>query len=379
MALSTSTYLLLRLSILVILNLKLTSAASLGTYNVDSDSVSISGFSSGGFMAAQLGIAYSDVFKVGFGVFAGGPFDCARNQPKITCMMNNTPSIEIPTENIRLWSGKQIDNIGNLKSRKVYMQVGERDEIIGVNVLSQLRNQLSSFLIEEYTTHVVSRGAAHTFPTSFDSAGNNECGVSKPPFISDCGYDGAGEVLRWLYGRDSLTSKNAGQLKGTIVEYEQTGEFGAGARGGAMGEKGYLYVPDNCRDGSSSTVCRLHVALHGCCQSYDLIGNHFVENTGYNQWADTNDIIVLYPQTAVDNSSHTTWDGDVQANTLSCWDWIGMYGDDTDQKGGVQMEAIVNQVKRIVSGFAGNHGSADADAEAETKSAPRSVYPDREL
>ena len=32
-------------------------------------------------MAAQLGIAYSDVFKVGFGVFAGGPFDCARNQP----------------------------------------------------------------------------------------------------------------------------------------------------------------------------------------------------------------------------------------------------------------------------------------------------------
>lgn len=81
MAFSTYTLLSPLLSILVFLSLKLTSAASLGTYNVDPDSVSISGFSSGGFMAAQLGIAYSDVFKVGFGVFAGGPFDCARNQP----------------------------------------------------------------------------------------------------------------------------------------------------------------------------------------------------------------------------------------------------------------------------------------------------------
>ena len=52
----------------------------LGVYNVDPSSVSISGFSSGGFMTVQLGVAYSDVFNVGFGVFAGGPYDCARNQ-----------------------------------------------------------------------------------------------------------------------------------------------------------------------------------------------------------------------------------------------------------------------------------------------------------
>lgn len=54
--------------------------ASLGAYNVDPFSVSVSGLSSGGFFSAQLGVAYSDVFPVGFGVFAGGPFDCARNQ-----------------------------------------------------------------------------------------------------------------------------------------------------------------------------------------------------------------------------------------------------------------------------------------------------------
>lgn len=52
----------------------------LGSYNIDPESISVSGFSSGGYMAAQLGIAYSDLFKVGFGVFAGGPYDCARDQ-----------------------------------------------------------------------------------------------------------------------------------------------------------------------------------------------------------------------------------------------------------------------------------------------------------
>ncbi|KAL4999424.1 Alpha/Beta hydrolase protein [Aspergillus recurvatus] len=376
MDLSTSTHLLPLLTILAVLNLSLTSAASLGAYNVDPDSVSISGFSSGGFMATQLGVAYSSVFKVGFGVFAGGPFDCARNQPNRTCMNNNTPAIKIPTENIQLWSGKQIDNIADLKTRKVYMQVGELDRITGPNVLSQLKSQLASFLTEEYTTHIVSSGAGHTFPAAFDSVGNNDCRVSESPFISDCGYDGPGEVLSWLYGRGGLKPKNKGKLKGNVLEFDQTGEFGAGARDSGMGEKGYLYVPDDC-NGSSSTVCKLHVVLHGCCQSYHLIGDKFMENTGYNQWADANDIIVLYPQTTVDNSLHTIWDGGVHANPLACWDWIGLYGEDADQKGGVQMEAIVNQVKRIASGFEG--GYSRADAEAEAISAWVSAYPDREL
>lgn len=56
------------------------SAATLGSYNVDPTSVSVSGMSSGGFFSVQLGVAYSSIFQTGFGVFAGGPFDCARNQ-----------------------------------------------------------------------------------------------------------------------------------------------------------------------------------------------------------------------------------------------------------------------------------------------------------
>lgn len=55
-------------------------AQSLGSYNINPKHVSVSGISSGGYMAGQLGVAYSGLFIAGFGVFAAGPFDCARDQ-----------------------------------------------------------------------------------------------------------------------------------------------------------------------------------------------------------------------------------------------------------------------------------------------------------
>lgn len=60
-------------------------ATTLQPYNVDPDSVSVSGMSSGGFMTAQLAVAYSGTFRAGFGVFAGGPYDCARDQG-VSCL-----------------------------------------------------------------------------------------------------------------------------------------------------------------------------------------------------------------------------------------------------------------------------------------------------
>src|SRR5215204_928071 len=49
---------------------------SLGRYGIDARKVTVSGISSGGYMAVQLGVAYSAVFS-GVGVFAAGPFACA--------------------------------------------------------------------------------------------------------------------------------------------------------------------------------------------------------------------------------------------------------------------------------------------------------------
>ncbi|KAK2616360.1 hypothetical protein QQS21_000794 [Conoideocrella luteorostrata] len=340
-------------SIITILLVAITTvlAADLQGYNVDPNSVSVSGLSSGGFMAAQLGVAYSDVFRTGFGVFAGGPFDCARNQQYSMCMNNGNPGISQPTQNMKAWSGKQIADTANLKQRKVFMEVGTSDYTVGLNPMNLLKQQLSGFTTESNIAFVSQPGQAHTFPTDFDSTGNNACGSTGSPFISNCGYDGAGAVLKWMYGD---LQPRASTAASTVQSYSQSGKYGAAG----MDSNGYIYVPKSCQSGG--TVCKLHVALHGCQQTYSAIQNKYTTNTGYNRWADANNIVILYPQGVPDNTAHQAWQGTLP-NPYGCWDWVGWYGNNADQIGGVQMSAIVNQVKQITSGYKqGNGGSSSS-------------------
>ena len=72
--------------------------------------------------------------------------------------------------------------------------------------------------------------------------------------------------------------------------------------------------------------CRLTVALHGCLQSAEILGTEFYTKIGVNEWADTNRIIVLYPQ------AHATTVAELPAqnalaplntNPHGCWNWWG--------------------------------------------------------
>jgi hypothetical protein len=242
-------------------------------------------------------------------------------------MYNQNPSITAPVANMKSWSGKQINPVSNLQSRKIYMWTGSADTTVGPNVMNQLKAQLANFDTPANVSYITTSGAVHTFPTDFDASGDNSCSSSVSPYISNCQYDGAGAVLKWMYG--SLNARNTGTLSGSIVSFSQTGEYGASG----MDTTGYLYVPKACQSGSG-IVCKLHVALHGCLQSYSMIGSKFVSNTGYNMWADTNNIIILYPQAIADNTMHTVWTGTLLPNPNGCWDWVGWYGANADQLGG---------------------------------------------
>ena len=52
-------------------------AVNLPALKIDKTQTTVSGLSSGGFMAVQLHVAYSATFAKGAGVVAGGPFYCA--------------------------------------------------------------------------------------------------------------------------------------------------------------------------------------------------------------------------------------------------------------------------------------------------------------
>ncbi len=59
-----------------------------------------------------------------------------------------------------------------------------------------------------------------------------------------------------------------------------------------MGDTGYFYVPRSC----NTNQCGLHVVFHGCNQDLETLGETFIHKTRLNEYADTNDFVVLYPQ-----------------------------------------------------------------------------------
>jgi hypothetical protein len=135
-------------------------------------------------------------------------------------------------------------------------------------------------------------------------------------------------MLQHLYG--PLNPRNNGTLTGNLVEFNQT----AFVTGNGMATTGWAYVPQACTTGAT---CRLHVVLHGCKQNTASVGQQVVQNAGYNRWADSNGIVVLYPQTST-------------AATNSCWDWWGYGSANYAKKSGPQMVAIKAMVDRVGSG-----------------------------
>jgi len=138
------------------------------------------------------------------------------------------------------------------------------------------------------------------------------------------------------YGGPSLHGRNNGTLDGTLIHFDQTA-FGASASN-SMDTNGYVFVPKGCANGHS---CGLVVAFHGCLQTQADIGTKFITEAGINAWADSNDIVVLYPF-AVQSTSATAY------NPNGCWDWWGYDDPNYALKSGTQISIVYKMVQRVM-------------------------------
>jgi len=297
---------------------------------IDPAETTLSGLSSGGFMAVQLHVAFSATFKKGAGIFAGGPFYCAEGSVFYAtgrCMKHDS-SIPVATliNTTRSWATSgTLDPVANLSNSKVYLFSGTLDSAVTPPVMADLKTYYQAFVPAANIVYKSDVGAEHSMVT--DDYGSS-CSVKTPPYINDCNFDLAGAMLQQLYG--TLNPRNNGTLSGSFVEYDQT----AFVTGHGMAGTGWVYVPQACAAG---TRCRLHVVLHGCKQNTTDVGQQYVRSTGYNRWADSNNIVMLYPQTGA-------------GATNSCWDWWGYDSVNYAKKSGPQMAALKAMVDRVSSG-----------------------------
>lgn len=301
-------------------------------------SVTVSGISSGAYMAQQFHTAYSSSVS-GLGMVAGGPYYCAKGRTINAlnrCMKTylGLPQIEDSLgEARRLSSQGLIDPIQNLAQSRVYVIAGTNDKTV-YPVMGRLT-------VDLYQAWGVSKASimsdfdipsGHTFPT--DHYGGKCEVASEKPWISNCGRDVAGEILNHLLG--ALKGRVSADPSRIFSFYQLKNISEKDREGLSMHETGYVYMPKDCEN--PDTACRIHVAFHGCKQTQDQIGKIFVENAGYNDWAESNQLIVLYPQAKVSQSL---------GNPNGCWDWWGYTDSNYHTKEGAQMKLISKLIDRI--------------------------------
>jgi poly(3-hydroxybutyrate) depolymerase len=354
------------LAILPTLSATAQAAEKLGSFPVDPAQVSVAGISSGAFMANQLQVAHSaDI--MGAAMIAGGLYGCAVQDVTddgVLALASQAvgPCLKVPfllddvstyKDRVKKLAAKGwIDPLANLAHAKVYFFTGSSDQVVdsetvvkGKALYDALGVPADNIVFEDHSGPAAKAG--HSWVTkNFGGA----CDANASPYIDDCKYDQAGAELKAIYGQDLKPS--AAAAAGRIVAFDQK-EFVPGKATAANGllDAGFLYVPKACEPGASQP-CRLQVVLHGCKQSSEELGDEFYTKIGVNEWADANNILVLYPQahatTAAELPPNLWADALLYANPEGCWNWWG-YSDDRQYltKKGVQVVAIWKMIQRL--------------------------------
>jgi len=304
------------------------SAVASKNIDLDPKSVTVSGVSSGAFMAVQMHVIHSKVIS-GAASVAGGAFACARSgslAAQLDCM--SRPSSDRADEFIasarELEGAGSIDLLTHLHDDRVLIFSSQNDSVVSPKNADRLESFYRAFIPSTQILRRQDEKAAHGFPTlNYGSP----CEKGKLPWLLQCQLDLAGDILNFFYG--PLESRKDSK-KENLRRFSQTS---FGSERALLYESGWIYIPTDCQRGAT---CRLHLAFHGCQMNPDFIQDQFVVHSGFNEWAEGNRIIILYPQAAKSSKS-----------PQACWDWFGATGPDYLTKSGLQIQAVFQMIQAL--------------------------------
>ncbi|HAY27047.1 MAG TPA: hypothetical protein DIT03_13250 [Candidatus Accumulibacter sp.] len=413
--------------------------------NIDPAQISVSGISSGGFMAHQFHVAHSDRI-MGVGIVAGGPYYCSAGSI-LDAVTKCSQFVMLECRQLGLdakWCGKtdlapkntrearhvaqasfteakkqeaagSISKLAGLKGDKVYLISAEYDAIVPHGVMDAVFHFYAD--ADKAGIEAGNIDYNRTFParhTMVRDAFNKPAGdvvgnCALPPavapptdrnaFIDDCeavarqrqardqcvcpppsgasgaaagcppagkqaackdlqDVDLAGAILKRIYGEQALKGGRVAVAEGEVKAFDQRSVFSRFSdipynelQNASMAREGYVFIPKSCQDGRK---CRLHVAFHGCLQGGSTdhrsgqSGNLFAKFAGYNEWAQANDIVVVYPQVQVRNGTLQS----PPVNPRGCWDWWGQYYTHAGYhtQGGQQIRAVAQMINTLAGG-----------------------------
>lgn len=295
---------------------------------VHSIEFTVSGFSSGAFMAMQLHLAHSSSVT-GVGISAGASYRFSQGLlPELAYFY--LPSL-INVNGLVEYAQVQemdfnIDPLENLKNSRVWVHGSKNDEKVYIGLVKKVEEFYRLYTSNIKTVYNLKN--KHAFVT--DDYGN-PCWFYGKPYISNCNFDMAGDILNHLY--DNLKPKRKSDPE-RLFKFVQS-KYDSYLAG--MADSGYIYLPEACE----AKDCRVHVFLHGCGMNTDYISDALIRYSGFNDWGESNELIIIYPQAARHHP----------LNYGACWDYSGPSDPDYDTKKGKQISVlykIVQDIKYII-------------------------------
>ena len=299
--------------------------------NIDRGRITVSGISAGGQMAQQMHIAWSDLIS-GAGILAGGPFGCADGSlatAMARCIGKTDGQLPVADFAARIRAAAadgRVADPANLADDRVWLFHGAQDTIVAAEVSAAAAALYAEFIPAAQVGRVDDVQAGHSFPAR---GRGSACTAYVSPYVADCGYDAAGELLNHLFpGLEPPAGDATGELREVPLP---------GAAEASLSDTAWLFVPPACTGGEAA--CPLHLVLHGCAQSAVSVGTGFIEQSGYLPWAAANGIVLAFPQVVPG-----------AANPLGCWDWWGYTGPDYLWRDGAQMKTLAGWLESLAGG-----------------------------
>ena len=211
-------------------------ADELPKLGADLAATSVSGLSSGAYMAGQIQVAHAKDI-VGAGIVAGGPYACAESpasrifpfwptavaqngtQALYQCMettLGEPDPVRSAERAKELAEDGAIDPIAGLAADNVYLFSGKKDDTVKLAVVQAAKRFYKEVGVDETNTTLIEGDGGHALITA--QGGGVACGVSDTPYVSNCGYNQAEAILAWIYG--PLADPSA-EAKGRFIVFDQ--------------------------------------------------------------------------------------------------------------------------------------------------------------
>jgi len=336
--------------------------------------VSVSGQSAGGSMAIQHLFAFSGSVD-GAAIVGGSPYGCGFLPYRFdSCEYGGIDRREVIEYVYARAAQGLIDDPANLTHTPVVLFSGRNDWVVYRRVMKSAEAQLRAFVRHDLIHARFDTWAGHTWSVDHGACDCGDCpngGSTECCDVNNCGYDLSGDTLRRAYGSVKPRARAHARLHwvdqwsylhaaGTRRVSQPAGGGAAGASSGngssplqpplaaspspspspsdpnwTLLKWGIAYVSSGCQ--RDPDRCRVHINYHGCMGGSLALRRRWVRSLDLNEYAESNDLIVLYPQAQ----------GDAAIGN-GCWNWA-IYAEDPlfDTRDGVQLGMVHRLVEDL--------------------------------